>query len=176
MNGIRRGNQNHQNSLIGKIDEFDVPKAILRQTGRDDDADFIGKRGEKLRSFFHQTIRRVFVFADSQLTIDNLQIGIGKLQNAEQMIHEKAITFVGRNAPGGSVRLFEQAEIFEIAHHVSDRRRTDGELIGGNSRDYFRPDRLARDQMFIDNRRQNELPAPVGKRTLSFAFVGKIMN
>jgi len=71
VDNIRRGNQNHQNPFVRKIDKLDMLQAVASQRRRNDNTDIIRKSRKKLRGFFHQFIRgfRQIVFAYSEFIV-----------------------------------------------------------------------------------------------------------
>ena len=77
----------------------------------------------------------------------------------EQGVDEKTIAPRCRNASRGRMRARDESHLFEVGHHVADRRRR--QLEPGLPRQHPRPDRLPVGDVALDQRLQKVLRAGV---------------
>ena len=59
----------------------------------------------------------------AHMRVDHFTIRMGDRANLEQSIDKKPQAELRRNPPRRDMRAAQQAEIFKILHHVTDRRR-----------------------------------------------------
>ena len=78
---------------------------------------------------------------------------LGQVAKLEQPVHEQAQPRLGRQPPGRGVRRVEQPRLFEIGHHVADRRRR--QVLAQQPRQRARADRLAGLHIAVDDQAKN---------------------
>jgi hypothetical protein len=87
------------------------------------------------------------------LRLDDAALLVGQVAEFHESVDKKAKSLLRRQAAGGNMRRIDQAELFEIAHHVADScRRKRGRQ---HARQVSRTDRLAVPHVRVDDAPEN---------------------
>ncbi len=128
----------------------------------DDDAGAMRQTGQRRRRLL-QRLRQALAARRAQ-RLDIVPLVLGEVAEFQQTVHEQAQPGLGRQTPGRGVRRIEQPRLFEIGHHVADRRRR--QVLPEQPRQRARADRLAGLHESVDDQAKNLAAAIVqlGKR------------
>ncbi len=144
--------QNRKRAAGIEPDEFDLaqPPVVL---GRHDDARAAREAGEQAGRLPQQSLEAGVGALAGDLALDADAFLGRQFADLQQRIDEEAQAGLGRQAPRAGVRRIDEAEFFQILHHVSDRGR--GERHRQDARQMPRTDWLARVEVGFDDRSED---------------------
>ena len=87
--------------------------------------------------------------AMAQCLVDHLAVLTGEVAHFEQAIDKETQAKLRRHPPGRDMRAAQQAEVFEVLHHVAHRRGAD--LFGQGAGERAGPHRRAGFQVALDD-------------------------
>src|SRR5712692_2825390 len=164
LNDVRRRHEHYQDAFIRQSQELDVLETVLSQRRPHDYSHILRERGKHMRGSFHQTIGPGASRINLADALNRPAVAARKTRVAQNVIDVIAVSLIGGNATGRGMRLLEQSRLFQFAHHIADRRRTPSRRVLKAIGYRVGPDRLARNQMLPDDRRQNGLATRVRMR------------
>jgi hypothetical protein len=118
---------------------------------RQHDAGGACQPGEQARRLVQHAFDRLAGARD--LRLDLLALGFVQVADLHQRIHEEAQAELGRQPPGRGVRRVDQAELFQVRHHVAHRRRRQRRC--DQLRQIARAERVAGGEVAFDDLAEN---------------------
>ena len=147
--------QDRQHAVIRQRHEFDLAQRGVALARQGHDAGEPRHARQHLRSRCDQRLGVVGVLAEARL--DRGDLVVLERLILEQRVDEEPVALVGRDAAGRGVRRSDEAELFEIRHHVADGRRA--QVQPEVARQRARADRLAVADIVLDQQLQQLLGA-----------------
>src|SRR5688572_19048502 len=92
-----------------------------------------------------------------------MKVLIRNAEHTEQIVNVKSIPLVRWNSTGRRMRLFEEPELFKLAHHTSNSGGAQTRGVSKLFSDGVRADGFAGDEVFVDDCREDGLAAGIGK-------------
>ena len=146
------GNQHDQRALRLEPHELDVLEPRVR-LHRQHHAGRARQSRQHARGFGQHGVDRLGGAGGGDLRLDRLAVVLGHVTDLHQCIDEEAQAAFGRQAAGRGVRRIDEAELFEVRHHVAHRGRR--QRHRDDAREIARADRLAGRKVALDDLAEN---------------------